>query len=100
MVYCLFRALPGDRAFLPPSLSRIAPQKLDASVGASGPHGFAVRVGAARLEAPSRPPHPALHVRDDAYAPLVSARRRKQARFLIFRKKNILRGGTGRPESR
>src|ERR1700675_5083423 len=39
----LFRALPGDRALLPPSLSRIAPRKLDASVGASGPHDLAVR---------------------------------------------------------
>jgi len=50
----LFRALPGDRAFLPPSLCRLAASlarlgraspsaKLDASVGASGPHDFAVR---------------------------------------------------------
>jgi hypothetical protein len=49
----LFRALPGDRAFLPPSLAdqgsvraRSGAQnlrKLDASVGASGPHDFAVR---------------------------------------------------------
>src|SRR6266481_299948 len=48
----LFRALPGDRACLPPSsadigcLSPVGPtclRKLDASVGASGPHDFAVR---------------------------------------------------------
>jgi len=39
----LFRALPGDRALLPPSPPRIIPRKLDASVGASGPHVFAVR---------------------------------------------------------
>jgi len=32
--------------------------KLDASVGASGPHGFAVRVGTFRQIAPPRPPHP------------------------------------------
>src|SRR5450631_1464687 len=46
------RALPGDRACLPPSpadvfcLSPVGPtqlRKLDASVGASGPHDFAVR---------------------------------------------------------
>src|SRR5882672_8227410 len=46
------RALPGDRAVLPPSstdrfcLSPVGPtrlRKLDASVGASGPHDFAVR---------------------------------------------------------
>ncbi len=48
----LFRALPGDRALLPPSLADIASlrpvgpthlRELDASVGASGPHDFAVR---------------------------------------------------------
>jgi hypothetical protein len=38
----LLRALPGDRACLPPSRAT-RPRKLDASVGASGPHGFAVR---------------------------------------------------------
>jgi hypothetical protein len=48
----LCRALPGDRAVLPPSsadmscLSPVGPtqlRELDASVGASGPHDFAVR---------------------------------------------------------
>jgi hypothetical protein len=37
------RALPGDRACLPPSPCGSSPAKLDASVGASGPHDFAVR---------------------------------------------------------
>jgi hypothetical protein len=40
------RALPGDRACLPPS-SAVARQ-LDTSVGASGPHDFAVRSSLAR----------------------------------------------------
>jgi len=48
--------------------------KLDASVGASGPHDFAVRAGAARLASPSRPPHPAPNVRDDRETPLLWAR--------------------------
>jgi hypothetical protein len=39
----LFRALPGDRAFLPPSPAKVAFRELDANVGASGPHDFAVR---------------------------------------------------------
>jgi hypothetical protein len=39
------RALPGDRALLPPSPRRYT-ATLDASVGASGPHDFAVRKGA------------------------------------------------------
>jgi len=46
------------------------PRKLDASVGAPGPHGFAVRQNAARLAPLKRPSHPAPNVRDDAYAPL------------------------------
>jgi hypothetical protein len=37
----------------------IITHQLDASVGASGPHDFAVRVSAVRRPAPSRPPHPA-----------------------------------------
>ena len=36
--------LPGDRAFLPPSSAGTASRELDASVGASGPHAFAVRL--------------------------------------------------------
>jgi hypothetical protein len=44
--------------------------KLDAGVEASGPHDFAVRFRALRLAAPKRPPHPALHVRDDRETPL------------------------------
>jgi hypothetical protein len=53
VAYGLLRALPGDRAFLPPSPARCARDinclmrghhhELDASVGASGPHDFAVR---------------------------------------------------------
>jgi hypothetical protein len=44
------RALPGDRAFLSPSLAEIVFRKLDASVGASGPHDFAVRIRRVRHE--------------------------------------------------
>jgi len=59
--------------------SRLIIRKLDTSVGVSGPHDFAVRISAARLATPSRPSHPAPNVRDDAYAPLVSARRGKES---------------------
>src|SRR6266850_2211193 len=57
------RALPGDRAVLPPSpadmfcLSPVGPtrlRKLDASVGASGPHDFAVRNNISRPRAVDR----------------------------------------------
>ena len=50
VVYGLLRALPGERAFLPPSLRRTDPAKLGASIAAPGPHDFAVR---ARLSSSS-----------------------------------------------
>src|SRR5205814_7832640 len=45
------RALPSDRAFLP--LSSCVTAKLDASVGASEPHDFAVRLTCCSSKAPS-----------------------------------------------
>ena len=42
--FTAYFVLPGDRALLPPSLSRsLLLESLNASVGASGPHDFAVR---------------------------------------------------------
>ena len=61
--YDLFRALPGDRALLPPSpadmfcLSPVGPtqlRELDTSVGVSGPHDFAVRNNISRPRAVDR----------------------------------------------
>src|SRR6478609_7526147 len=46
------RALPGDRALLPPSPAKVAFCELDAGVEASGPHDFTVRVGTFRQIAP------------------------------------------------
>ena len=43
--------------------------KLDASVEASGPHDFAVRVSAIRQKHQPRPPHPVPNVRDDRDTP-------------------------------
>jgi hypothetical protein len=37
----------------------LASRELDASIGASGPHDFAVRIDVARLATPTRPPQPA-----------------------------------------
>jgi hypothetical protein len=69
MVLRIIRDLPGDRAFLPPSPLRTASQELDASVGASGPRDFSVRVRRRRLQHHPRPPHPAASVRDVAQRP-------------------------------
>jgi len=69
MVYGLWRALPGDRAVLPPSPAEVAFRKLDASVEASEPHVFAVRfctVRYRRIHVHRIPPR----VRDDREPPL------------------------------
>jgi hypothetical protein len=54
----VLRALPGDRAFLPPSLARLSCE-LGISVGMPEPHDFAVRVSHVRLTSPQRPSHSA-----------------------------------------
>jgi hypothetical protein len=59
MVYGLYRALPGEPAFLPPSPVEIAFHQLDTSVGVSGPHDFTVRFRAVHHRHYQRPPHPA-----------------------------------------
>ena len=61
------RALPGDRAFLPPSPARRETRLygLSLSVGRPGPHDFAVRLSHARPTCHPRPPHPRLAYRDD-----------------------------------
>src|SRR5579872_242112 len=69
--YGFLRALPGDRAFLPPSPTDHLRQ-LDASVGASGPHDFAVRLFARSSVAPQASTASRANVRDDRpNAPLI-----------------------------
>src|SRR5260370_2940969 len=46
--YGLFRALPGDRALLPPSSAELLSHELDTSVGVSVPHDFAFPAGTLR----------------------------------------------------
>src|SRR5947209_16735773 len=53
-------------------------RQLDASVGASGPHDFAVRLGAVRQRHYRRPPHPVPDVRDDREPPLTWERDRPE----------------------
>ena len=74
--YGLCRALPGDRACLPPSQATMDKHRrqLDASVGASGPPGFAVCDNLTRLLKLRHPPHPAPNVRDDGETPLFRVR--------------------------
>jgi hypothetical protein len=92
-LYGLYRALPG-RAGLVVTVARekLASHELDASIGASGPHDFAVRDQHRRRRAAfahepkpalrkrvahpalPRPPLPAPYVRDDRDTPLLWAR--------------------------
>ena len=68
--YGLYRALPGDRALLPPSPARSHSRaKLDASVGASGPHDFAVRAAHRRQVRTSASTASRSDVRDVAQRP-------------------------------
>jgi hypothetical protein len=53
-----FRALPGDRAFLPPSLARIAPRNLTPASGRQDHTTSPSAISNARLASLSRPPHP------------------------------------------
>jgi len=66
--------LPSRSPWWPGSFATIASgffRQLDASVGASGPHDFAVRLKRRSSRAHQRPPHPAPNVRDDREAPLL-----------------------------
>jgi hypothetical protein len=76
-------------------------RQLDASVGASGPHDFAVREPAPFVCAPPRPPHPAPYVRDDRETPLCLGRDDSlYSCFYQTGKRKILREGTGHPNCR
>jgi hypothetical protein len=84
------RSPRGPGSFAPVIPEKLASQELSASVGAPGPHAFAVRNSIARLATPLRPPHPAPNVRDDREAPLLWVRDGEEnTQFLIFRKRNI-----------
>src|SRR3954447_16858658 len=64
------RDLPGDRAFCHRRLARLS-AKLDASVEASGPHDFAVRVQPRSSAVPNRVHRISSRVRDDRERPSV-----------------------------
>src|SRR5262249_25070434 len=59
MVLRLIPRSPRSAGLVSLRRRRIFSGRLDPSVGGSGPHGFAVRTGLARLALSARPPHPA-----------------------------------------
>src|SRR5580693_8435488 len=92
------RSPRGPGSFAPVIPEKLASQELNASVGAPGPHAFAVRFSIARLATPPRPPHPTPNVRDDRDTPLLRVRDGgKNTQFPIFRKTNISACRTDNP---
>jgi hypothetical protein len=93
----LFRALPGDRAFLSPSSAEGHFRQLDSSVEESGPHGFTVRDQRLRLvrHRVHRIPHPTCP--DDRETPLFIGHGMTllYCCFYLFEKRKIFRGRTG-----
>ncbi len=91
MVLRLIRALPGDQALLPPSPLGSSPEQLSASLGAPGPHDFAVRKSRVRLSQALASTASHRNVRDDRDPPLIRRETREvrpvicptsQARFV------------------
>jgi hypothetical protein len=73
--YGLFRALPGDRAFLPPSpLRSLLLKNLTPASGRQDHTTSPSARNVIRRLTLLRPPHPAPNVRDDREAPLLSRR--------------------------
>jgi hypothetical protein len=58
MVYRLLRALPGVHDLVSHRRAQIIIHALNTSPGVPGPHGFAIRIGTARLTIQPRPSHP------------------------------------------
>jgi hypothetical protein len=71
--YSLFRALPGDRAFLSPSPADNSAD-FTPTIEASGPHDFAVHKPALRQQRRSHPSHPNLTFVTIAKRPLCVGR--------------------------
>src|ERR1700742_5081151 len=98
MVYGLWRAFLGVPGFLVTVVfgssacrarrADIATtQKLDTSVGVSGPHDFAVRFDITRQLTSKRPSHPAPNVRDDREAPLLRVRNAQRQSYFSEKRK-------------
>src|ERR1019366_7706383 len=73
------RALPGDRALLPPSLANYSANLTP--VSGRQDHTTSPSARAPFVSAPPRPPHPAPYVRDDRETPLCVGRDGKGYRF-------------------
>ena len=91
------RTLPGDRAFLPPSLTDHHPVSLISASGYQDHTTSPSATGRLRLVRRPRPSHPAPNVRDDRETPLFIGHRTTQLYccFYQMKKRKIFRLGTG-----
>ena len=96
MVYGLYVLSPVTGLFCHRRLQVIS-RKLDTSVGASGPHDFAVRLSRLRRQRHQRPPHPAPRFVTIASAPLVEAGHEKRTTISDFRKEKFSGSGLKTP---
>jgi hypothetical protein len=96
------RALPGDRAFLPPSLTDHHPISLISASGYQDHTTSPSATGRLRLVRRPRPSHPAPNVRDDRETPLFIGYgiTPLYCCFYLFEKRNIFCRRTGQPKSR
>ena len=89
-VYGFLRALPGVHDLLVTVAARSSPADLAPAKGCQDHTSSSVRKKRRSSREALRPSHPALNVRDDAYAPLVEAGWRDICTVSDFRKEKIL----------
>src|SRR6266478_4687592 len=100
------RALLGDRACLPPSPAEDFFRQLDASVGASGPHDFAVRKSAARPRTECARRFHVHRIPSPTFVTIASRPSFGDETLLIYRcfylfaKRNIFGKGDGQPRDK
>jgi hypothetical protein len=90
----LLRVLPGAPGFLATVIGAMRKHRrqCDTSVGVSGPRDLTVRIvlfvrARTHAAASTRPPHPALNVRDDREAPLLIEAGRRNLCMISEKKK-------------
>ena len=94
----VLRALPGVHDLLVTVAGRSSPADLAPAKGCQDHTSSSVRKKRRSSREALRPSHPALNVRDDAYAPLVEAGRREDVHDFRFSEREIFSRPAGRRE--
>jgi hypothetical protein len=99
----VLRALPGDRAFLPPSPASFVTLRVSLSVGRPGPHDFSIRdvISRPRKGCALTPSHPASRVVTIAHTSLLPRRDGRKDHIISEKQnQNIFRELSGQQRSR